>query len=266
MSSENRYDRRNVDNMEMLYGRGFLSGGGPDEVALIFDGIDLSDAEVLDLGCGLGGATVALLIRLEAKHVTGFDVDAGNLMRAEELVAETGMRSRATLVEGTAGPLPFEAQSFDYVYVNAVSCHVEALADFFAEIRRVLRPGGVLVGSEWLVREDNAAFRGWDDLLRERGLSFHFVDTATFVAAVEAGGLVDVSLVDRTAAFTEFSRVLLERTDTELHDALVDSLGDDGFDAFRKWCEVRYVALSDGGLLQTHFRASKPNQEHASST
>ena len=52
MSSENRYDSRNVDNMEMLYGRGFLSGGGADEVALIFDGIDLSEADVLDLGCG----------------------------------------------------------------------------------------------------------------------------------------------------------------------------------------------------------------------
>ncbi len=261
MSAENRYDRSNVDNMEMLYGRGFLSGGGADEVALIFDGIDLRDADVLDLGCGLGGATVAMLTRLDAKHVTGFDVDAGNLERAEELVAETGMQSRATLVEGTAGPLPFETDSFDCVYVNAVSCHLEALAEFFAEIRRVLRPEGVLVGSEWLVREDNAAFQGWDDLLRERGLSFHFVDKATFVAAAEEAGLIDVSLVDRTAAFTEFSRESLECTDTELREALLDSLGEVGFDAFRKWCEVRYVALRDRGLLQSHFRACKPNHQ-----
>jgi len=259
MTSENRYDRRNVDNMEMLYGRGFLSGGGANEVALIFDGIDLRDADVLDLGCGLGGAAVAMLTRLEAKHVTGFDVDAGNLVRAEELVAETGMASRATLVEGVAGPLPFEPDSFDSVYVNAVSCHVEALAEFFAEVRRVLRPGGVLVGSEWLVREANAAFQGWDDLLGDRGLSFHFVDGPTFVAAIETGGLVETSLVDRTAAFTDFSRESLERTDTALRDTLVDSLGQDGFESFRKWCEVRYVALRDGGLLQSHFRARKPN-------
>ena len=60
-----------------------------------------------------------MLTRLEAQHVTAFDVDAGNLMRAQELVAETAMQSRATLVEGTAGPLPFEANSFDRVYVNA---------------------------------------------------------------------------------------------------------------------------------------------------
>lgn len=200
-----------------------------------------------------------MLTRLEAKHVTGFEVDAGNLLRAEELVAETGMQSRATLVEGTPGPLPFDDHSFDCVYMNAVSCHVERLPEFFAEIRRVLRPGGVLVGSEWLVREGNAAFQGWDDLLRERGLSFHFVDTATFIAAVESGGMVEISLVDRTAAFTEFSRELLARTDTVLREALVDSLGDDGFDAFRKWGEVRYVALRDGGLLQNHFRAHKPS-------
>ena len=166
----------------------------------------------------------------------------------------------ATLVEGTPGPLPFESDGFDCVYVNAVSCHLEALAEFFAEIARVLRPGGVLVGSEWLVREANVAFQGWDDLLRDRGLSFFFVDSATFVAAVEAGGLGNVSLVDRTAAFTEFSRESLARTDTVLRAELTSSLGDDGFDAFRKWCEVRYVALRDGGLLQSHFRAHKPKR------
>ena len=258
MSSENRYDRRNVDNMEMLYGRGFLSGGGADEVALILDGIDLRSADVLDLGCGLGGATVAMLTRLGAQHVTGFDVDPGNLERAEELVTEAGVQSRATLVEGAPGPLPFEADSFDCVYVNAVSCHVDALAEFFTEIRRVLRPGGVLVGSEWLVRAHSAAFQGWDDLLRERGLSFHFVGSAPFVAAIEAGGLTDVALVDRTDAFTEFSRTSLDHTDTALRSPLVDSLGEEGFEAFRRWCEVRYVALRDGGLLQCHFRATKP--------
>ncbi len=258
MSSGNRYDRRNIDNMEMLYGRGFLSGGGADEVALILDGLDLSDAHVLDVGCGLGGATVAMLGDLGAKHVAGFDVDPSVLGRADELVTAAGVQSRCTLVEGEPGPLPFEADTFDCVYVNAVSCHLDDLAGFFAGICRVLKPGGVLAGSEWLVGDPEGGFGGWDDFLRERGLDFWFVDRATFVQALEEAGLVDLSLADRTAAFTEFSRESLERTDRELRGPLVESLGEDGFDAFRRWCEVRYVALRDGGLLQSHFRGHKP--------
>ena len=260
MSSENRYDRRNIDNMEMLYGRGFLSGGGPAEVALILDGIDLRDADVLDLGCGLGGAMQTMVAQLGARHVTGFDVDANNLRAARELLDESAAPGRWRLVEGEPGPLPFDDDSFDCVYVNAVSCHLEDLAGFFAEVRRVLRPGGVLAGSEWLVHHNAEAFRGWDDLLRERGLTFYFVDGSTFRAAVETAGFAEVSLTDRTAAFTEYSRESLERTDTELRAALTASLGDDGFAAFRAWCDVRYVALRDEGLLQCHFRAVRPTR------
>ena len=257
MSSGNRYDRRNIDNMEMLYGRGFLSGGGPAEVALILDGIDLSDAEVLDLGCGLGGAMRAMVEDLLARHVTGFDVDPTNLQAAGELLDEMDQPARWELVEGEPGPLPFDDDRFDVVYVNAVSCHLEDLAGFFTGVARVLRPGGTLVGSEWLVHDNAEAFAAWDDLLRARGLTFFFVDSATFTGALGASGLVERSLRDRTEAFTDFSRESLERTDAELRDPLTTSLGDDGFEAFRRWCEVRYVALRDGGLLQCHFRAKK---------
>lgn len=260
MSAENRYDRRNVDNMEMLYGRGFLSGGGPAEVERILTGIDLRDADVLDLGCGLGGAMRTMIEQLDARHVTGFDIDANNLRAAGDLLGEIGAPSRWRLMAGEPGPLPFDDDSFDVVYVNAVSCHLEDLTGFFAEVRRVLRRGGVLAGAEWLVAEPNDAFRGWDDLLRERGLTFFFVDGPAFGVAVEAAGLADLALTDRTDAFTEYSRESLERTDVELRPALTDSLGVDGFDAFRRWCEVRYVALRDGGLRQTHFRARKPER------
>lgn len=75
------------------------------------------------------------------------------------------------------------------------------------------------------------------------------------MAAIATAGFADVSLIDRTEAFTEFSRMSLEHTDTVLRGALVDSLGEDGFDAFREWCEVCWVGLRDGGLLQCHFRA-----------
>jgi 2-polyprenyl-3-methyl-5-hydroxy-6-metoxy-1,4-benzoquinol methylase len=57
----NQYNRRNIETMEMLYGTGYLSMGGDDEVANIVARVEVAGKDVLDIGCGLGGALIALL-------------------------------------------------------------------------------------------------------------------------------------------------------------------------------------------------------------
>jgi hypothetical protein len=42
--------------LEMIWGDGFMSPGGPDEVMRIVAGHDIAGCSVLDIGCGLGGA------------------------------------------------------------------------------------------------------------------------------------------------------------------------------------------------------------------
>ena len=54
------YDDLTVDFLEALWGDGYLSPGGPDEVARILAGLDLAGRTVLDIGCGSGGITVSL--------------------------------------------------------------------------------------------------------------------------------------------------------------------------------------------------------------
>ncbi len=73
--SKNRYDQRNIDTMEMVYGRGYLSAGGDTEVAKNLFGLDLAGKCVLDLGCGLGGASVTMARDLGATEIVGFDID-----------------------------------------------------------------------------------------------------------------------------------------------------------------------------------------------
>jgi len=51
-NQQNNHDQRNIDTMEMVYGRGYMSGGGDAEVAKILDGIALKGKRVLDFGCG----------------------------------------------------------------------------------------------------------------------------------------------------------------------------------------------------------------------
>ena len=92
---------------------------------------------VLDLGCRSGALTRHFL---EGNSVVGLDVDAAALEKAAAIGIEP---VRANVEE----PLPFEDGSFDAVVAGELFEHLQFPDALVAEIRRVLRPGGVLVGS-----------------------------------------------------------------------------------------------------------------------
>jgi len=258
MSSDNKYDQRNIQTMELVYGRGYLSAGGDEEVVKILSSVDVKDKHVLDLGCGLGGAAVVLANNMGAAKVTGFDIDQIVLERAAELISEYRLNDRIELVNGQPGPLEFPDDQFDIVYMTAVSCHMDDLNLLFADIFRVLKPGGCLVGSEWIVRANNEAFRKWDELLRERGLNFYFKPAEEFLGAFKVSGYEDYSLIDRTESFAEYSSQACRRVETELKASLEQSLGVAGYQGFLDWANRRYESMRDGGMLQCHFKAVKP--------
>jgi len=131
------------------------------------------------------------------------------------------------------------------------------LGEFFQGIARVIRPGGWLLGSDWILREKNQAFHAWDKLLRERGLNFYFVDQADFNAALEFAGLEQIRFNDRTRAFTELSAVSSERVATGLKPDLLSSLGEEGYQDIKHWTDARYMGLHQGGMLYQHFYAQK---------
>lgn len=43
----NNYDKTNIASMEMIYGEGYLSAGGDEDVARILDGLDVSGKQIL---------------------------------------------------------------------------------------------------------------------------------------------------------------------------------------------------------------------------
>jgi ubiquinone/menaquinone biosynthesis C-methylase UbiE len=99
---------------------------------------------VLDVGCAIGGCTVAFKDRWPDAEVIGVDLSAPLLryahMRAVRLGAPVHFR------QALAERLPFPDGHFDIVYMSTV-LHEMPVADgrrAVAEARRVLRPGGVL--------------------------------------------------------------------------------------------------------------------------
>ena len=80
--SEEHYPEPVIGFLEMLWGRGWLSPGGPEELSRLLDNEDLRGRHVLDIGCGAGGIDCLLVSQYGAARVTGIDVEASVLAAA----------------------------------------------------------------------------------------------------------------------------------------------------------------------------------------
>ena len=99
---------------------------------------------VLDLGSGAGTDSLVASQMVGADgSVTGIDMTPGMLDRARRAAGEMGA-GNVTFVEGEAEQLPFDDASFDVVISNGVIDLVPDKDAVFAELYRVLVPGGRL--------------------------------------------------------------------------------------------------------------------------
>ena len=110
----------------------------------VFDHFDiLSNARVLELGCGTGLLWRENLARIPCGwSITLSDASLGMVQEAEESLLHTGLNF--TFAKVDAQSIPYDSDSFDIVVANHMLYHVPDLAGALSEIRRVLRPGGRL--------------------------------------------------------------------------------------------------------------------------
>ena len=109
-----QYAKDFTDALQFMWGEGFLSPGGPEEVAEMVAGIDLSGKRVLDIGSGLGGVDILLATTHGAAAVVGIDVESQLVESARALIAAKGLTERVTfqLVEpGRAAVSPVRAST-----------------------------------------------------------------------------------------------------------------------------------------------------------
>jgi SAM-dependent methyltransferase len=100
------------------------------------------DGRILDYGCGSGDAVLAGV--RAGLDVFGVEVFYGGGHGQREKAAELGLLNDRVF-EMPGGRIPFPDESFDLVYHTQVFEHVQDLDQILSEIRRVLRPDGVML-------------------------------------------------------------------------------------------------------------------------
>ena len=99
---------------------------------------------VLDLGSGAGtDSLIAAQMVGEQGHVVGIDMTVEMLAKARAAAAEAGI-GNVEFVEAEAEQLPFADASFDVVISNGVIDLIPDKDAVYAELHRVLVPGGRL--------------------------------------------------------------------------------------------------------------------------
>lgn len=98
--------------------------------------------QVLDLGSGAGTDSI-VAAQMVAPHgrVTGIDMTAEMLAKARRAITEIELENIA-FVAGDVEDLPFDDESFDVVISNGVIDLLPDKETVFAEIHRILLPGG----------------------------------------------------------------------------------------------------------------------------
>ena len=124
---------------------------GVSNVAIFAD-IPLG-ATVLDLGCGSGLDSLIAARRVGSSgQVIGVDFSEAMLHRARQAAAEVGA-DNMEYCRADAENIPLEADSIDVALVNGIFNLNPARDLIFAELARVMRPGGAVYAAEIILRE-----------------------------------------------------------------------------------------------------------------
>ena len=114
------------------------------ELLARLDELDVTPQSILDLGAGTGHGSRALKRRYPRATVVAADIAPGMLERARQ---QSRWLRRFERVRADAYALPFKDGAFDLVFSNLMLQWCDDLDAVFADIARVLKPGGLLLFS-----------------------------------------------------------------------------------------------------------------------
>ena len=113
--------------------------------------------QVLDVGCGLGGASRYLALEFDCR-VTGIDLTGEYCRVANLLASGLGLQERVAFCQGNALALPFADDTFDLLWTQHAAMNIADKNRLYREMWRVLKPGGELAVYDILAGTGGAVY------------------------------------------------------------------------------------------------------------
>ena len=178
--------RRRYGNLAMACDEGSLSCGNP------FSMVDLKPGErVLDLGSGTGGDVLVSAERVgPTGKVWGLDMTPEMLDRARASAVEKGL-TNVEFLEGYIEQIPLPSASVDVVISNCVIVLSADKSTVFAEVARVLVPGGRMAIADLMLESAGTGEETYCQTPADCGQP---IDATTYRHLLSEAGLVGISI------------------------------------------------------------------------
>ena len=174
-----------------------LHAGGAPATAHLLDQLALAPGTtVLDVGCGIGGP--ARLAAVRGLRVTGVDLTPALVQAARDLTERVGLGDQVAYAVTPAETLPFDDDSFEAAMMVHVGMNVPDKRALFAEVGRVLAPGGLFAAYEQVRRADGDLPFPMPWAEDERSSFVESVEE--YVEHLRAAGFEVLEVEDRTAS------------------------------------------------------------------
>lgn len=134
-------------------------------------------SRVLEAGCGVGAQTVTLAKNSPGAQFTSIDISETSLVQARKKIAEAGF-TNVKFQQADIFNLPFEAESFDHIFLCFVLEHLPNPLDALGALKKLLKPAGTITviegdhGSTYFYPDNEAshkAIRALVDLQKAAG-------------------------------------------------------------------------------------------------
>ena len=252
------YSGQLIGMLELVWGEGWLSPGGPDEVATAIKGVDFRGKTVLDIGCGVGGVDFLLVENYGARYVTGIDVEDTVLTTARRRAGDRKLTEACGFVKVWPGPLAFPPASFDIVFSKDAVVHIPDKHALMRDVFRILKPGGWFVASDWLIGHDRDPSPEMKAYISAEGLDFGMASPTRYRAALVEAGFHNIAITSRNDWYRSTARTELAQLQGPLYGRAVDLLGKDFVDHNIDIWSKMLVVLDSGEHCPTHLKGQKP--------
>ena len=252
------YGDKMLAMLQAIWGKGFLSPGGADEIGRMIGDADLTGASILDIESGAGGGAIALIRNHHAGYVTGMDVEDTVITNARALIAVEGLEDTIGFVKAAPGRLPFAPNSFDVVFSKDSLVHIPDKGPLMDEVYRVLKPGGRFIASDWLISHDGPPSPEMATYIAAEDLDFGMTSPARFEDAMRDAGFVGISTTSRNAWYHGVAIAELARMRGDVGREAARVVGQAFVDKNVKTWSLMIPVLASGEHCPTHLRATKP--------
>lgn len=204
----------------------------------------------------MSGGTLVLGKKYDTR-VIGLEIEKPLVDYAKKLADEAGLNGQVKFRHVSPGEFYVADESIDFLYASAVLIHFEDKLSVFSQAYRLLKPGGMVLGYDWLRGEDvtGIPLQEWQDA---SGLTA-FPETLSFYTdLLNAAGFEDINARDASDWYRRRAQEEYQQITGPLFEKMGQLGGTEKRDEFINEWHAMLKALDSGELKSGYFRARKP--------